>query len=211
MYEVRAADEGGHNTTCLASCRDSLGCHNCGRPNCKGQLCDDCSTSCWTQDPIPAQNAYYVFYPTLTVIRGTYCYNEWQLAWNHGSVYMFPEHVAGTYRIFVQVYYQDKLRTAIFDGSRYTRTYLTVGNYVSGDAGNGWGAPFVNRVVLNNVNSNLYQFFYGSSSYSAGGVESYQDQMNRNATTIARGYYWAHSDPAVFGMSIRVIKFWVTP
>lgn len=124
---------------------------------------------------------------------------------------MAPEHTSGTYQLLVHVQYQDRLRTAIFKDTKYTTTYLTVGSYVSGDAGNGWSAPFSNRVAVYNAESNLYKFFYAGGSFSAGGVESYEEQINRNATSIARGYYWAHSDPAIFATPIRHIKLWIKP
>lgn len=124
---------------------------------------------------------------------------------------MFPEHTSGVYQMLVQVYYSGVTRTAVFKDVRYTRSYLTVGSFVSGNAGNGWGAPFVNRLQGTYSESNLYPFFYASGSVSAGGVESYESQKNRNATSIARGYYWYHSDPAIFGTSIRLIQLWVKP
>lgn len=211
MYEVRAEGQDGYNTTCLAACRDSQSCHSCGRYNCKGKLCDDCATSCWTLDPMPTGRTTQTLYATPNIVRGTHCDSDWQLAWSHGSVYMFQEHTSGVYQMLAKVYYSNGVRSALFKDVRYTRTYLTVGAFVSGDAGNGWGAPFVNRLQRTYTASNLYPFFYTSGSVSAGGVETYESQMNRNATSIARGYYWTHSDPAIFGTSISLIQLWVKP
>lgn len=146
----------------------------------------------------------------MNLVRQGNCYLDWQQAWSTVPS-MFIEHTSGTYQMLVMVYYQGVTRTAVFKDVRYTRTYLTVGAYVSGDAGNGWGAPFVSRTVQTYTESNLQPFFYASGSVSAGGVESYEEQVNRNATTITRGFYWYHSDAAIFNTPIHAINLWIKP
>ena len=208
-YEVKATDVSAPNTTCLATCRASSGCAACGRPNCKGTLCDQCANSCWTIDPPVIGGA--VLYVSPTYLRTASCSQKWQLVWNVGSVLMFPEHTSGTYRMQVLLKYADVDRQAFFSNVKFSGTYLTVGKFDSGPAGNGWGAPFVNRKSNYTSMSNLHPFFYPPGTVSAEGVESYEDQMARNATTITRGYYWAHQDAAIAGTVISRISLWISP
>lgn len=124
---------------------------------------------------------------------------------------LFPEHASGTYQMLVVLSFEDKVREAVFSGVKYTGTYLTVGSFVSGEAGNGWGAPFVSRTSVYTTESNLHRFYYPSGALSAGGIETYEEQMARNATTITRGYYWAHQDPVIASTLITHIKLWIKP
>ncbi|MPC87846.1 hypothetical protein E2C01_082725 [Portunus trituberculatus] len=210
-YEVKAADVSNADSTCLASCRASASCEACGRPNCKGDLCNNCSTSCWTMNPLVMGGVNIVFSLTAVPLSAN-CRNEWQLVWSGGANSpLFPGHTTGTFRMLVLLSYADVERESVFIGVRYSGTYLTVESFVEGDAGNGWAAPFVSRLSVYTAESNLHPFFYPSGTWSAGGVETYEEQMARNATTITRGYYWYHIDPVIAATRISLIRLWISP
>ncbi|XP_063882234.1 uncharacterized protein LOC135112135 [Scylla paramamosain] len=210
-YEVKAADAPDAGTTCLASCRASASCHTCGRPNCKGELCEECSTSCWTLEPLVVGTVSIVFSLTAAPLPAT-CQNEWQLVWSGGTTApLFPDHTTATFRMLVVLTYTDMTRQAEFSGAKFSGTYLTVQTFVTGDAGNGWFAPFVSRQNIYTEESNLYAFFYVPGTLIAWGVESYVEQVARNATPITRGYYWYHVDPIIATTRITHISLWISP
>lgn len=94
---------------------------------------------------------------------------------------------------------------------------LTVGDYMYGEAGNGWGAPFSSRNLTSGAeDTNLQPFFYPPDEVdqlSAGGLPSFEDQMevlDQNATLVVHGFYWYTEDPLYNQTHITDIELLVT-
>ncbi|KAK4313120.1 hypothetical protein Pmani_015506 [Petrolisthes manimaculis] len=195
--------------TCLGNCRVNHGCSRCGRNNCAGELCDLCSVFCWQLDPqITGLTSVYI---SPSERRQIECSGEWQLGWRRSFNY-YSQLSAVSLTLKVTILYTNTTlssTTALFDSVQYTSGLLTVGTFLSGDAGNGWGAPFTNRPT-STPDGSVESFFYPSGVTRAGGVLSYQEQLDLNYTTIIRGYYWPSSDPARSEARIQTISLWLT-
>ncbi|KAK3857298.1 hypothetical protein Pcinc_036446 [Petrolisthes cinctipes] len=195
--------------TCLANCRVNHDCSFCGRANCGGESCDMCSIFCWQLDPQITGHTYV--YTSPSELRQIQCLGAWELGWRRLS-YFFPELSTVSLILQVTILYTDTTlssTTALFDSVKYTAGLLTVGTLLQGDAGNGWGAPFTNRPI-STPDGSVEPFFYASGVTRAGGVLSYQEQLDLNYTTIIKGYYWQSSDPARSESRIHSISLWVT-
>ncbi|CAL4065065.1 unnamed protein product, partial [Meganyctiphanes norvegica] len=148
-------------------------------------------------------------------------------------------------RVRVYVYYKgiSSRKVAYFDSLVYelkdSHMTLSIGNYTGGEAGNGWGAPFMGRRQIRIEKSNCKRFFLIPDEGCEGvGVSSYEEQLSQhisqlNATALlnnrtedlitgldqldlikfptTRSYPWFSGDSFLDSQKINNIEIWITP
>ena len=195
----------------MDQCINEKGCSKCGRPYCSGQTCQKCSTFCWEiEEPIPSHTNVM---NGLSSQKRIDCIQHWHLIWsNHNFKHPTtsdPKFSLPELYIRVKFITDDKTEfNSYFESVSWGHNKLTVGNYIGGNGGNHWGAPFTDLATKFIRESNCHGFFMSSSSCNIDIFPSYDEQMAQNATKIRRRFYW----PICNTMhSINVIQMFVAP
>ena len=188
-------------------------CAECSRPNCNDTSCTNCIKFCWQLEPPTATLQSIVLWPT-ALPRSVDCLGSWQNINNEAFSYPYnrADLDLGSEMVWLQliVLYSDGSSYSSyfdsFDNNDYNE--LSVGNYIGGDAGNFWKAPFSNRIIVTNVTTNCLAFYYVSpDNCTANGIESYLNQVANNVTLIYRGYEWQTCNSANFTNTTYVVNF----
>lgn len=151
IFELRPGDAADHHTTCYQQCGGV--CDVCGRRYCWGDDCANCTHACW--DPLlvdKAANLYLWPRSNPSSYRFVNCDLGWQKVWgvilSEVELNIYPQMLDQPLKLRVRVKYNDStVLESFFSSFDYDFDSLTisVGDFIEGDAGNFWGAPFVNR------------------------------------------------------------------
>lgn len=188
------------------------GCERYGRPECRGELCDQCPNFCWKTNKT-LKGTWKKVWPegTPAGLIWVYCQDGWQSIWSRS--YASSNQTAGflVYEQLQNVPLQLRVTLMYADGSTadayflsfsYKEDMISVGGYSEGKAGNFWESPFTDRAVSGVPGSNCLPFFYPQSDKcSAGGVDPSQD--------VERGYAWVTNDIRLDNTRISEIILWV--
>ncbi|KAK7065343.1 hypothetical protein SK128_020404, partial [Halocaridina rubra] len=196
FYEL--LDGSGDSKTCFDTCIETSSCFSCGIHGCRGPLCDDCAQYCWEM------SQYISSMVALRRPAGPYnvhCFFQKQLMLrsleNLDDTPDFP--------LEFEIHIQPKdfhKKVAIFDSVQVKNKLLTIGNFVSGAAGNFWQAPFVNRSLVHFPNSSCLPFYYPPiSNCSANGLS--------NINTSKKLYAWITGDAVFDSKELPNIFFWM--
>lgn len=185
-------------------------CQDCGRPNCWGDRCQHCSSTCWERID-KSQNRTVLFTKSQTKIHTVTCNGNWQLWWKgeQSPPALTPDEAL---LLHLAVIYGDgRTLNAYFDSVQVTAGgALSVGNLTHDDgAGNWWEAPFTNRPLQSFPDSNCHNFYTPKTTCVSLTTPLAEQQILDYNETIYRGYPWLTGDGSYDNVSISNIYFWV--
>ncbi|XP_042226675.1 uncharacterized protein LOC121869393 [Homarus americanus] len=137
--------------TCFTECLQG-DCWICGRLHCQGEHCDDCAHNCWNEQ-LKNKTAYLLLWKTeaLTLTSKYHCDRGWQKIWrfkkDESSItksFMYDLLWVNPLSLRLRVVYDDFTVYSYFANFSYSSKIIGVGNFLGGDAGNYWQAPFEN-------------------------------------------------------------------
>lgn len=198
-YDVRR-DRNTLDETCFDACGN---CEDCGRRNCRGLLCDDCAYACWDEG-MGSKSGFQHLWPKSTpkYRKDIECDGFWQKVWGRTpegaiefSVYntLWKERL--TLRLTVTYDEEDTVHS-FFDSFEYSKGSISVGEFLQGDAGNFWEAPFSKRALV--ATEGCLAFFYAGGSCP---VPRGQEPV----------YYWRVNDSERDSKVIKAIELWIRP
>lgn len=193
---MRPAEDTELPVSCYKRCiRDVTSCIDCGKPNCNGTKCNECSRFCWELAPQTTELKSMILWP-LGFSSGVLCDGIWQMISvpNKRSIIGLEEEPL--WLKLVVVYSDNSKFTSYFDFVNvHDNNALSVGEYIGGKAGNFWGAPFENRAYTYLPDTNCRHFYYESpENCTATAIDTYDDQVENNVTNIVRGYEWMNCE-----------------
>ncbi|KAK7065205.1 hypothetical protein SK128_027297 [Halocaridina rubra] len=198
-YEIHPGSDANASKTCFDKCTEQYGCGGCGRPNCQGNLCDSCLEYCWDM-PSPV-NGFQHFWKDGLWGYWTKCFDNYQLfEFSENNVPDTPDYPMD---LLINVNRNNSRLVAYFDSISVENGLLTVGNYVSGDAGNFWQAPFENRSLVNYENSTCLPFFYPSMNTCIA------NGLPHPNNTFITGYAWYTGNAIMDADVVHEITLWM--
>lgn len=186
IFELRPGDAADHHTTCYQQCGGD--CDSCGREYCWGDDCTNCTHACW--DPLLVEkaedlNLWPKSNPSIYLLVS--CDMGWQKVWGfyrrEVQFNIYPDMLNEPLKLRLRVMYNDSTTLESFFASfEYDIDFMSisVGEFVGGDAGNFWGAPFTNRSAVG-INNCLPFFYPAMDACSPSGG-------------VGTGYFWNTED-----------------
>ncbi|CAL4204232.1 unnamed protein product, partial [Meganyctiphanes norvegica] len=176
--------------------------------------------TCW--DLNPQIRGATSMWPTLDEPKRATCWNEkHQIYPAKGWPQLYDEER----KLKVNILYEDGTsKSSLFTSGSIdaTNRYLTVGDYISGNAGNWWGAPFSDRAIHTTTelkDTSCDPFFYPpmEGPCEANGRPTYLDQkaLDVDDKDIKRYLKWDLEDNSEVDIrnqtKVKSIKMWISP
>ncbi|KAK7082929.1 hypothetical protein SK128_000333 [Halocaridina rubra] len=211
-YDARPGNSAEPMTTCLNKAPEPF--EECGREHCSGENCDICAATCWDPAVIHLSDSEVMLWPEPDLENGIVvrCQVGWQRIWfstfaNEGLV-LYDALLEDPLMVKIVVSYGDEPRRSVFEDFTATRDEaISVGNFIHGNAGNYWDAPFSNRHRFSPEGSNCLPFYYSPDKFcNATGVPYH----NAKGELITVGYGWEIDDVVTDEMSKFLMSIYVT-
>ncbi|KAF2368083.1 hypothetical protein FHG87_001167, partial [Trinorchestia longiramus] len=157
-----------------------------------------CPRLCWELPSIQTGWVSAILWPKRTP-REVTCIGDWQQINRNAKstdIYSATEIELGSdSKLWLKlsvIYSNEETLVSYFDEINIVNTMsLKVGNYLGGNAGNFWEAPFTGRRYHMDRESNCLYFYYAPGNCTANGITTYKDQVELNATaSIRRALSW---------------------
>ncbi|KAK4306377.1 hypothetical protein Pmani_021796 [Petrolisthes manimaculis] len=204
MFEVKSGAKS-QLRTCYSQCQGT--CEQCGRPNCDGKDCKECAHVCWHY-LVHNISALVHLWPGRGMGMGymSKCDQGWQKVWGlfNGTIsnktHIYASLLENTTLVLkLVITYQDNIeRVSYFGNVSITLNSIDVGDYLGGNAGNYWDAPFKNRVPTEYPDCLL--FYYPpmtTHTCTPGG-------------THTPGWVWVTGEAQRDKINISEISLWIT-
>ena len=190
-------------------------CTECGRDLCVGSSCEICPKVCWEMTNKTTSLQVKLLWLTMAAQKPMHCDGVWELInlyLTSGRVYAESDlRIEASLILKLTVEYSNGMKfESYFDSFKsHGDNTITVGNYLGGDAGNFWQAPFTERQIVSYNDTNCKAFYYANSTdCTANGVMSYEDQMAANASAgVVKGFSWTACNDAGSSYIEQILLF----
>lgn len=129
----------------------------------------------------------------------TLCKGEWHVIMTKGVItqwsYLWEEPVWLRVEVFLST---NETKISYFSSFSFNNGIISVGDYVGGDAGNTWDAPFTDRVINGSKKTNCFMFYYNEPCYVPQ-LPSYEEQVAASPDPLnpiikQKGFIWEICD-----------------
>ncbi|XP_063876891.1 uncharacterized protein LOC135109415 [Scylla paramamosain] len=191
--------------------REAYDCNKCGRPNCWGDQCEQCASTCWKRID-KTENITKFLMDNQRFSSKLSCNGNWQLWWGKRIKVAKPTPEEALVLHLILVYTDGRELSSYFDSVAFEESgELSVGNLtIDKGAGNWWQAPFSNRPLRRLYNSNCRPFYTPNDTCVSHTTESVEEQRELyNGTVLYLGYAWLTGEQSYDNVPILHINMWV--